>query len=46
MRSHARRACRPGDPQACVLAGDCGIGCLTLDYDALRGVEDDSLRLF
>jgi hypothetical protein len=33
---------RPGDP----LARDRGTGCLTLDYDALRGVEDDSLRLF
>ena len=33
-------------PQARVLAGDRGIGCVTLDYDALRGIEDDSLRLF
>ncbi len=33
-------------PQARVLAGDRGIGCVTLDYDALRGVEDGSLRLF
>jgi len=33
-------------PQAAVLAGDRGIRCVTLDYDALRGVEDDSLRLF
>jgi RecB family endonuclease NucS len=33
-------------PQAQVLATDRGIRCVTLDYDALRGVEDDSLRLF
>ena len=33
-------------PQARVLAGDRGIGCVTLDYDALRGIEDGSLRLF
>jgi RecB family endonuclease NucS len=33
-------------PQARVLAGDRGIGCVTLDYNALRGIEDDSLRLF
>jgi RecB family endonuclease NucS len=33
-------------PQARVLAGNRGIGCLTLDYDALRGIEDSSLRLF
>jgi endonuclease len=33
-------------PQARVLAGDRGIRCVTLDYDAMRGTEDDSLRLF
>jgi endonuclease len=33
-------------PQARVLATDRGIGCVTLDYDALRGIEDNSLRLF
>jgi RecB family endonuclease NucS len=33
-------------PQAQVLAEDRGIRCVTLDYDALRGIEDDSLKLF
>jgi RecB family endonuclease NucS len=33
-------------PQARVLAADRGIDCLTLDYDALRGVDDPSSRLF
>jgi len=33
-------------PQAKVLAEDRGIRCVTLDYDALRGAEDGSLRLF
>ncbi|MGH3314456.1 MAG: endonuclease NucS, partial [Streptomyces sp.] len=33
-------------PQARVLATDRGIGCVTLDYNALRGIEDDKLRLF
>ncbi len=33
-------------PQARVLATDRGIGCVTLDYDAMRGIEDDKLRLF
>lgn len=33
-------------PQARVLATDRGIECLTLDYDALRGTDDPSLRLF
>ncbi|WP_062212398.1 endonuclease NucS [Streptomyces sp. NBRC 109706] len=33
-------------PQARTLATDRGIRCVTLDYDALRGVEDDKLRLF
>ena len=29
-----------------VLAADRGISCVTLDYDALRGVDDPSSRLF
>lgn len=33
-------------PQARVLAQDRGFTCLLLDYDEMRGVEDDSLRLF
>jgi endonuclease len=33
-------------PQARVLATDRGIGCVTLDYDSLRGIDDDKLRLF
>jgi len=33
-------------PQARVLAEDRGIRCVTLDYDALRGLEDSTLRLF
>ncbi len=33
-------------PQARVLAGDRGIRCVTLDYDALRGIERDDLTLF
>jgi endonuclease len=33
-------------PQARVLATDRGIACVTLDYDELRGIEDDRLRLF
>jgi endonuclease len=33
-------------PQARVLAEDRGIRCVTLNYDALRGAEDGSLRLF
>ncbi|GAA2780117.1 endonuclease NucS [Streptomyces showdoensis] len=33
-------------PQAKVLANDRGIDCVVLDYDALRGIEDDKLRLF
>ncbi len=33
-------------PQARVLATDRGISCAVLDYDGLRGVEDDKLRLF
>jgi RecB family endonuclease NucS len=33
-------------PQARVLAEDRGIRCVTLDYDAMRGAADASLRLF
>jgi RecB family endonuclease NucS len=33
-------------PQARVLAEDRGIRCVTLDYHALRGTEDGTLRLF
>jgi endonuclease len=33
-------------PQARVLAQDRGIRCVTLDYDALRGLDDTALRLF
>ena len=33
-------------PQARVLATDRGIGCVVLDYDELRGIEDDKLKLF
>ncbi len=33
-------------PQARVLATDRGISCAVLDYDGLRGIEDDKLRLF
>ena len=33
-------------PQARVLARDRGIACLVLDYDAMRGVDDASARLF
>jgi RecB family endonuclease NucS len=33
-------------PQAKVLAVDRGIACVTLDYDALRGTDDPTLRLF
>ncbi|WP_037869171.1 endonuclease NucS [Streptomyces sp. SPB074] len=33
-------------PQARVLATDRGIDCAILDYNALRGIEDDKLRLF
>ncbi|MBW1601494.1 endonuclease NucS [Streptomyces sp. JJ66] len=33
-------------PQARVLAADRGIDCVTLDYNALRGIDDDKLRLF
>ncbi|MFZ5872757.1 MAG: endonuclease NucS [Actinomycetota bacterium] len=33
-------------PQARVLATDRGIRCVTLDYDALRGLDDVTARLF
>jgi len=33
-------------PQARVLAEDRGIRCVTLDYDAMRGIGDARLRLF
>lgn len=33
-------------PQARVLATDRGISCVTVDYDALRGMDDPSARLF
>ncbi|MFC0673405.1 endonuclease NucS [Brachybacterium hainanense] len=33
-------------PQAKVLAVDRGIDCVTLDYDALRGIDDVESRLF
>jgi hypothetical protein len=33
-------------PQARVLAADRGIACATVDYDALRGMDDPSQRLF
>ena len=33
-------------PQARVLATDRGIGCVVLDYDGLRGIEDGKLKLF
>ena len=33
-------------PQARVLAADRGIECVVVDYDALRGIDDPSLRLF
>ena len=33
-------------PQARVLAEDRGIACVTVDYDALRGIDDGEHRLF
>jgi RecB family endonuclease NucS len=33
-------------PQARVLAAERGIACVTVDYDALRGIESAALRLF
>jgi len=43
---HGVLAAQTIKPQARVLAGDRGIRCVTLDYDAMRGAVDDSLRLF
>jgi RecB family endonuclease NucS len=33
-------------PQARVLATDRGIGCVVLDYNGMRGMDDDKLKLF
>ena len=33
-------------PQAKVLAAERGIDCVELDYDELRGVESNALKLF
>jgi len=33
-------------PPARLLAGDRGIGCVVVDYDDLRGIESDVLKLF
>jgi RecB family endonuclease NucS len=33
-------------PQARTLAEDRGLRCVVLDYDAMRGRPNDSLRLF
>ena len=33
-------------PQARVLANDRGIGCVTIDYDTLRGLDSTEDRLF
>ena len=33
-------------PQARVLASDRGIACVTVDYDALRGIDNSADRLF
>ena len=33
-------------PQARVLASDRGIACALVDYDALRGIDDPTDRLF
>jgi RecB family endonuclease NucS len=33
-------------PQAKVLAGQRDIVCVEVDYDALRGIEPDEMRLF
>ena len=33
-------------PQARMLAVDRGIDCVTVDYDALRGADDPTRRLF
>ena len=39
-------AAQESKPQARVLAEDRGIKCLLLDYDELRGIESDELKLF
>jgi endonuclease len=33
-------------PQARVLAAERGIDCVQVDYDELRGIESDTLKLF
>jgi RecB family endonuclease NucS len=33
-------------PQARTLASDRDIGCVEIDYDELRGIESNELRLF
>ena len=33
-------------PQAKVLAADRGIACVEVDYDELRGIESNELKLF
>ena len=33
-------------PQAKTLANDRGIACVSIDYEALKGLDDPSLRLF
>ena len=33
-------------PQAKVLAADRGISCVEVDYDELRGIESNALKLF
>ena len=33
-------------PQAKVLAEDRGIECVVIDYDEIRGIESNHLRLF
>jgi endonuclease len=43
---HGVLAAQETKPQARVLATDRGIRCVALDYDRMRGEEDDSLRLF
>src|SRR5699024_2692232 len=39
-------AAQPIKPQARVLATDRATDCVTLDYDALRGIDDAESRLF
>ena len=43
---HGNFAAQTITPQARVLAEDRGFRCLILDYEEMKGVEDDSLRLF